>query len=113
MNSTEILLPLMITLYRGSPFLFAANAVQGIFSSTWIRGRRSLNSRKCQNIPLPRETLKYGNLFEVIATASLMAEYLTGSFNEAVTLNTEVRSSEIIAGNNFAALSSFNQPLSR
>ena len=42
-----------------------------------------------------------------------MAEYLTGSFNEAVTLNTEVRSSEIIAGNNFAALSSFSQPLSR
>ncbi|MBP1675316.1 MAG: hypothetical protein H6Q24_1454, partial [Bacteroidetes bacterium] len=60
-----------------------------------------------------RETLKYGNLFEVIATASLMAEYLTGSFSEAVTLKTVVRSSEMIAGNSFAALSSFNQPLSR
>jgi len=35
-----------------------------------------------------------------------------GSFNEAVILNTEVRSSEIIAGNSFAALSSFSQPLS-
>src|SRR4030043_2417404 len=102
MNSTEILLPLMITLYRGSPFLFAANAVQGIFSSTWIRGRRTLNSRKCQNIPLPRETLKYGNLFAVMATASLMDEYLTGSFSVAVILNTDVRSSDIIARNSSA-----------
>ena len=42
-----------------------------------------------------------------------MAEYLTGSFSEAVTLKTVVRSSEMIAGNSFAALSSFNQPLSR
>jgi hypothetical protein len=47
-----------------------------------------------------------------MATASLIAEYLTGSFRVAVILKTEVRSSEIIAGNNFAALSSFNQPLS-
>jgi len=59
----------------------------------------------------PRETLKYGNLFEVNATASLMAEYLTGSFSDTVILNTVVRSSDIIAGNSFAALSSFNQPL--
>jgi hypothetical protein len=71
-----------------------------------------MNSRKCQNIPLPSETLKYGNLCEVIATASLIAVYLTGSFSDAVTLNTEVRSSEIIAGNSFAALSSFSQPRS-
>jgi membrane-associated protease RseP (regulator of RpoE activity) len=48
----------------------------------------------------------------LIATASLIAEYLTGSFNVAVILNTEVRSFEIIAGNSFAALSSFSQPLS-
>ena len=41
-----------------------------------------------------------------------MAEYLTGSFSDAVILKTEVRSSEIIAGNSFAALSSFSQPLS-
>jgi hypothetical protein len=63
-------------------------------------------------MPLPSETLKYGNLFEVIDTASLMAEYLTGSFSVADILNTEVRSSDIIAGNNFAALSSFSHPLS-
>jgi hypothetical protein len=112
-NSTEILLLLTITLYKGSFFLLTAKAVQGNSSSTWMRGNRSLNSRKCQNIPLPRETLKYGNLFEVIATASLMAEYLTGSFSVAVILNTEVRSSEIMAGKSFAALSSFSQPRSR
>ena len=111
-NSTEILLPLITILYKGSFFLLMAKAVQGISSSAWMRGNCSLNSRKCQNIPLPRETLKYGNLCEVMVTASLIAEYLTGSFNDAVILKTEVRSREIIAGNSFAALSSFSQPLS-
>jgi hypothetical protein len=42
----------------------------------------------------------------------LIAEYFTGSFRDAVTLNTAVRSSEIIAGKSFAALSSFSQPRS-
>jgi hypothetical protein len=41
-----------------------------------------------------------------------MAEYLTGFVNVAVILNTDVRSSDIIAGNSFAALSSFSQPFS-
>jgi len=49
---------------------------------------------------------------EVISTASFIAEYLTGFFNVAVILNTEVRSSDIIAGNSFAALSSLIQPFS-
>jgi hypothetical protein len=89
-----------------------AKAVQGISSSACMRGNRSINSRKCQNIPLPRVTLKYGNLFEVISTASLIAVYFTGSSIEAVNLKTVVRSSDIIAGNSFAALSSFNQPFS-
>ncbi|MCU0460998.1 MAG: hypothetical protein MUF36_03115 [Bacteroidales bacterium] len=39
-----------------------------------------------------------------------MAENLTGSFSDAVILNTEVRSFDNIAGNSFAALSSFSQP---
>jgi hypothetical protein len=63
-------------------------------------------------MPLASETLKYGNLAEVSSTASFMAEYLTGSLSEAVILNTEVRSSDIIAGNSFAALSSFSHPFS-
>jgi len=41
-----------------------------------------------------------------------MTEYLTGFFNVAVILNTEVRSSDTIAGNSFAALSSLIQPFS-
>jgi len=49
-----------------------------------------LNSRKYQNIPASQRNVEIRKSFEVIATASLMAEYLTGSFNEAVILNTEV-----------------------
>jgi hypothetical protein len=41
-----------------------------------------------------------------------MAEYFTGFVKVAVILNTEVRSSDIIAGNSFAALSSLIQPFS-
>ena len=41
-----------------------------------------------------------------------MAEYFTGFFNVAVILNTDVRSSDIIAGNSLAALSSLSQPFS-
>jgi hypothetical protein len=41
-----------------------------------------------------------------------MAEYFTGFFKVAVILNTDVRSSDIIAGNSFAALSSLSQPFS-
>jgi len=47
-----------------------------------------------------------------MATASLRAEYLTGSFSDTVILKTDVRFFDITAGKSFAALSSFSQPLS-